>query len=126
MAYDENLAERVRADLKSRRGLKGKKTLEEKKMFGGLTFLLKGRMCCGVAKDNLMLRVVPEKYESLLKEPHASVMDFTGRALKGFLFVRPGGYQSDAGLRFWLDRAIEYSDSQPPKKEKARRRSESA
>ena len=120
MAYDEKLAERVRADLKGRKGLKGKKTLEEKRMFGGLAFMLNGHMCCGVTQDNLMIRVVPERYESLLKKSYASVMDFTGRALKGFLFVRPGGYESDAGLRFWLDRAIEFADSQPPKKKKAR------
>jgi TfoX/Sxy family transcriptional regulator of competence genes len=120
MAYDEKLAERIRADLKGRKGLKGKKTLEEKKMFGGLAFMLKGRMCCGISKDSLMVRVVPEKYESMLQKPHAAVMDFTGRALKGFLFVRPDGYDSDAGLSFWLDRAVEFADSKLPKKENVR------
>jgi TfoX/Sxy family transcriptional regulator of competence genes len=120
MAYDEKLAARIRADLKARPGLSGKKTVEEKKMFGGLSFLLKGRMCCGITRDHLMIRVVPEAYEALLKKPHASVMDFTGRPLKGFLYVGSGGYQSDAGLRFWLDRAIDFADSQSPKKAKDR------
>lgn len=115
MAYDEKLAERIRTNLNGRKGLKAEKTLEEKKMFGGLAFMVKGRMCCGISKERLMVRVRAEEYESLLQRPHAAVMDFTGRAMKGFLFVRPAGYESDEGLGFWLDRAVAYADSQPPK-----------
>jgi predicted dithiol-disulfide oxidoreductase (DUF899 family) len=85
-------------------------------MFGGLAFLLKGNMCCGIVRDRLMVRVLPEKYEALLGEPHAGVMDFTGRPMKAFLFVKPEGYESDGGLNFWLDRAVEHSDSQPAKR----------
>ena len=114
MAYDERLAERIRANLKGRKGL------EEKKMFGGLTFMLKGRMCCGITKENLMVRVLPESYDALLQKPHAAVMDFTGRALRGFLYVRPAGYESEKGLKFWLDQAVEFADTPPAKKEKRR------
>ncbi len=120
MAYDETLAERIRADLRGRKGLKDKRTLEEKKMFGGLAFMLKGHMCCGISKENLMVRVLPEKYQVLLEKPHAGVMDFTGRPLKGFLYVRREGYGSDEQLSFWLDRALEYADSVPPKKGSAK------
>ena len=84
MAYDERLAQRVREELADRPGY------AEKKMFGGLCFLLRGNMCCGVGKDGLMVRVGPEQYESALADDHARQMDFTGRPMKGFVFVHPG------------------------------------
>jgi|SRR3990172_2655664 len=110
MAYDEGLARRIRETLK------GKRNVREVSMFGGLTFMLNDRMCCGVAKDDLMVRVLPEKYESLLERPHARVMDFTGRPLAGFLFVGPKGYRSDERLKFWMDQAIECASSSPARK----------
>ena len=112
MAYNEQLASRVRQILKRKRNL------EEKKMFGGLTFMLNGHMCCGVDKNNLMVRVVQDRYEGLLKKPHARVMDLTGRPLKGFIFVGSDGYRTDSALKFWIDQAVQFTRSQPPKKAK--------
>ena len=112
MAYNEQLASRVRQILKRKRNL------EEKKMFGGLTFMLNGHMCCGVDKNNLMVRVVHDRYEGLLKKPHARVMDLTGRPLKGFIFVGSDGYRTDSALKFWIDQAVQFTRSQPPKKAK--------
>ncbi len=114
MAYDERLAERIRGYFKRRKGV------EEKRMFGGLCFMLNGHMCCGVEKDRLMVRVAPDCYETFLKKPHAREMDFTGKPLKGFLFVSEGGYRTAAGLAFWLDEAVECARGKPPKKMKAK------
>lgn len=112
MAYSEPLAARMRQILKRKRNL------EEKKMFGGLTFMLNGHMCCGVEKNNLMVRVAADQYEKLLMKPHARVMDLTGRPLKGFIFVDAGGYAKDSALEFWMDQALQFVRSQPPKRPK--------
>lgn len=112
MAYNERLAERIRGYFKRR------KAVEEKRMFGGLCFLLNGHMCCGIEKDRLMVRVLPDRYDSLLKKPQAREMDFTGKPLKGFLFISESGYRTAAGLTRWLDEAVEYVKSKPPKKKK--------
>ncbi|MCI0412292.1 TfoX/Sxy family protein [bacterium] len=112
MAFNERIAERVR------KRLKGKRRLEEKRMFGGLTFMLNGRMCCAIAGDNLMVRVDPDHYDDLLKKPHAHVMDITGRPMKGFIFVDPEGYKSSTSLNFWIDEVIAYAKSQSSKKNK--------
>lgn len=114
MAYNERLAERIRTYLKGRRGV------EEKRMFGGLCFMLNGHMCCGVEKDRLMVRVAPDRYETLLKKPHAHEMDFTGKPLKGFLFISEGGYRTASGLASWLDEAVECARSKPPKKKRVK------
>lgn len=112
MAYNELLASRIRILLKRKRNL------EEKKMFGGLAFMLNGHMCCGVEKNNLMVRVRHDRYEALLKKPHARVMDLTGRPLRGFIFVDAAGYKSNVALKFWIDQAIQFVRSQPAKKAK--------
>lgn len=112
MAYDERLAERIRGYFKRRKGV------EEKRMFGGLCFMLNGHMCCGVEKDRLMVRVAPDRYETFLKKPHAREMDFTGKPLKGFLFLSEAGYRTASGLASWLDEAVDYAKSKPPKKKK--------
>jgi len=109
MAYDENLAARIRKLLAKRRGM------AEKRMFGGIAFMLRGNMCCGVVKETLMVRIGPEQYEKALVEPHARPMDFTGRPLKGFVYVGSGGYQTDEALRAWLQRAIDFALSLPAK-----------
>lgn len=114
MAYNERLAERIRNYLKHRRGV------DEKRMFGGLCFMLNGHMCCGVEKDRLMVRVLPDRYDTLLKKPHAREMDFTGKPLKGFLFIGEAGYRTASGLAMWLDEAVDCSKSKPPKKKKAK------
>ncbi len=82
--------------------------------------MLDGHMCCGIEKDRLMVRVMPDRYEALLKKPHAHKMDFTGKPLKGFLFISQPGYRTAAGLTRWLDEAVECAKSKPPKKKKAK------
>ena len=110
MAYDEKLAGRVRTLLAKRKGL------TEKKMFGGLAFLLGGRMCCGVLKDDLMVRIGPERYAAALARPHVRPMDFTGKPLSGFVYVSPRGIKTGAALAKWLRAASEYAASLPAKK----------
>ena len=98
MAYNEQLAERVRKSLARRRNI------TEKKMFGGLSFLRNGKMLCGVLQDLLVVRVSAEKAAKLLQKPHVRPMDFTGRAMKGFLYVEPAGTKSAAQLAGWVGR----------------------
>ena len=109
MAYDEILTSRIRKVLAKQTAI------SEKKMFGGLTFMLGGHMCCGVVKDNLVVRVHPEEYEQAIAEPHARLMDFTGRPLRGLIYVGPAGYQTDEGLERWLHRAVRFASSFPLK-----------
>jgi hypothetical protein len=94
MAYDEKLASRIR------KLLKYKKNSNEKKMFGGLAFMLNGSMCSGIIQNLLVARVGPDNYESALREPHTRPMDFTGRPMKGYVYVEPDGYESDEQVTF--------------------------
>ncbi len=109
MAYDEGLAQRIRELLDEH------SDVTERKMFGGLAFLLCGNMCCGVVGDRLMVRVGPEAYEEALAQPHAREMDFTGRAMKGLVFVEAAGVEADEGLRRWTARGVAYAQSLPSK-----------
>ena len=109
MAYDEKLADQIRKMLARHKGI------TEKKMFGGLCFMLRGNMCCGVDKDRLVIRVGPQYYQKALSEPHARPMDFTGRPLRGFVFVSRGGYKTAPSLRKWLKRSADFALSLPPK-----------
>ncbi len=109
MAYDEALADRVRHVLGRQTGL------TEKKMFGGITFMLRGNMCCGVTKDDLVVRVGAEQYEKVLAESHARPMDFTGRSLKGLVYVGPGGDGRDEALGTGVKRGIRFALSLPAK-----------
>ena len=109
MPYDETLAERLR------RALASQDEVVERKMFGGLAFMVHGHMTCGVAKDTLMLRVGPEAYEEVLALDHARPMDFTGRPLKGMVYVDPEGYSNDEALTAWIGRALDFVLSMPPK-----------
>lgn len=109
MAYDAELAERVRQVLQRRRGI------SEKKMFGGLAFLVNGHMCCGLNGDELMVRVGPDAYAAALTRPHAREMDFTGRALTGYVYVSRDGVRSAAALRSWVDQAVTFTRRLPPK-----------
>lgn len=112
MAYDEILANRIR------RVVDGKKGVSEQKMFGGLAFLHNGHMACGVAKEELMVRVGPDAYEEALALPHAREMDFTGRPMKGMIYVEFEGYRTDHGLEGWVERGLDFTGSLPPKKPK--------
>jgi len=116
MAYDEALAARVRARLAGKRGL------AERRMFGGLCFLVNGHMCAGIAGETLMLRVGPERYAEALSRPHAREMDFTGRPLKGMIYVDPPGIANGATLGRWLAMALAFVQSQPANKAAAKRR----
>ena len=109
MAYDEGLAERIRDILRDR------PDVVEKKMFGGLAFMVRGHMSVGITGDELMVRVGKEAYEDALARPHAREMDFTGRALKGFVYVAPTGFQEDEDLSSWIGRGLAFAESQPAK-----------
>ncbi len=109
MAYDEGLAERIR-DV-----LAGRDDINEKKMFGGIAFMLGGNMCVGVLNDVLMVRVGPDAYQSVLDEPYARPMDFTGKPLKGFIYVDPEGIDDDEELRLLIDRGVVFAASLPRK-----------
>jgi TfoX/Sxy family transcriptional regulator of competence genes len=108
MAYDEDLADRVRAVLP--RG----EAVTERQMFGGLAFMLGGHMFCGVVKDALMLRLGPEAAGRALDRPHVRPMDFTGRPMRGMVFVDPEGLHGDA-LRQWVGDAAGHARGLPPK-----------
>ncbi len=109
MAYDEALAERVR-------GLLRDQAVEEKKMFGGLAFMLDGKMAGGIVNDDLMVRVGPDAYDSMLVERGARPMDFTGRPSRGMVFVGPLGYETPDALSKWVERAKEFAGSIPTKR----------
>jgi TfoX/Sxy family transcriptional regulator of competence genes len=108
MAYDEDLADRVRAVLPAA------EPVTERQMFGGLAFLLGGHMFCGVVKDTLMVRLGPDGAGRALDQPHVRPMDFTGRPMKGMVFVKPAGLEG-AALRHWVDAAAGYVRGLPPK-----------
>jgi len=108
VAYDEDLASRVRAVLPPA------EAVTERQMFGGLAFMLGGHMFCGVVKDTLMVRLGPDGAGRALGQPHVRPMDFTRRPMKGMVFVEPSGLQGDAPRR-WGDAAACYVRSLPPK-----------
>ena len=109
MPFDEALAGRVRRLLKRRRGV------TERRMFGGLCFLLNGNMCCGVERGRLVVRTGPTQYERALKRPYARPMDFTGRPLKGFVYVDARGCRSAAALKAWITLGADFAASLPKK-----------
>ena len=107
MAYDADLAERVRAVIGT--------TFDERKMFGGLAFMVGGNMCCGIVGDELMVRVGPDEFAAALARPHAREMDFTGRPMKGMVYVVPQGVKDKRSLAAWVKRGVDYASSLPPK-----------
>ena len=98
MAYDEPLANRIRQAFGSRHDI------TERKMFGGLAFLCRGWMCCGIVGRDLMVRVPDDEIDAVLRGRYVRPMDFTGRPLKGFVYVSPPGFRTAAALRTWLSR----------------------
>ena len=110
MAYSEKLAERINSILKGKRGI------VQKKMFGGICYMYKDKMSVGIVKDDLMIRVLPEKYDEYLKKPHVRKMDFTGKPLKGFLYVGSQGIKTERQLSKWIDVGLEFAVKSPPKK----------
>ncbi len=108
MAYNAEIADRVLKVLEGREGL------TERKMFGGIAFMLNGNMCCGVTNDDLMVRVGADSLEDALDQPHARPMDFTGRPMKGFVFVDAEAV-GDRVLRQWVQRGVTFAESLPAK-----------
>jgi TfoX/Sxy family transcriptional regulator of competence genes len=105
MSYNQSLADRVRNLMNP-----FKSNISEKHMFGGLAFLYKDKMSCGIINDELMVRVVSDKYEKLLKHPHTRNMDFTGKIMREFLFVEAEAIQSDEELMNWINLGIEHAE----------------
>jgi len=89
--------------------------LVEKKMFGGIGFLLQGNMACGVHGENLIVRVNPQEYEEILARPHVRPFDMTGKPMKGWIYVLPEGMQSEAALAGWVKVGLGYAGSLPGK-----------
>ena len=103
MAYNEKLANRVRESLIKKR------KVEEKKMMGGLTFMINDKMCIGILQDDLMLRIDPNIYESVLEKTGCREMNFTGRPMKGFVFVSEDGYKLKKDFDYWINLALDYN-----------------
>jgi hypothetical protein len=108
VSYDERLAQRIRTCLA------GRADVVEKKMFGGLCFMVGGAMCCGLTKTDFMVRVGPDQYDDALAQPHARPMDFTGRPLKGMVYVSPEGIRTEAALARWVRRGLAFLSAAAP------------
>jgi TfoX/Sxy family transcriptional regulator of competence genes len=109
MAFDEQLAERVRA------ALGDVPDVSERRMFGGLAFLVGGHMACGVVGDDLMLRLGEVGADAALDRPHVRPMDFTGRPMRSMVYVAPDGIGAERTLTEWVERAVEFASALPPK-----------
>ena len=116
VAYNEELVSRVRAALAARTDV------EEKKMFGGLSFMVAGQMCCGVLKDDMVVRIEPADYEALVAQPGVRPFDFSGRPMQGMLYVANRALADDRVLTEWVQRGTRYIETHPaaPKKKKGR------
>ena len=107
MAYDEVLAGRIRAALAARADV------DEKRMFGGLSFMVAGQMCCGVLKHDFVVRIEPEQFDALVAQPHVRPFDFSGRPSTGMVYVAPAGLSSDPALQAWVQRGVDYVTTHP-------------
>jgi TfoX/Sxy family transcriptional regulator of competence genes len=114
MAYDEHLADRIRAALATT------PDVSERRMFGGLAFMVAGHMACGIVGDDLMLRLGEDGADAALDEPHTRPMDFTGKPMKSMVYVAPPGTETDATLLAWVKRGTAYARTLPPKESKPR------
>jgi hypothetical protein len=115
MAYDTALADRLRLVMARRRGV------TEKAMFGGLAFLLDGKMFCGVLADELLARVGPDAHDDAMARPHVRIMDFTGRPMRGYVFVGPAGIASTPELARWVDTCARHVETLPEKPRKRKK-----
>ncbi len=116
MPYNESLADRVRQTFSQRHVIP-----VEKKMMGGLCFMVAGKMCIGITKDSLMVRLDPVEYESALSRAGCREMDFTGRPMRGFVFVGAEGFDVQTDLNWWIDRALDYNPRAPISAKKKRK-----
>jgi hypothetical protein len=110
MAFDETLAARIRVQLGKKKGL------TEKKMFGGIGFLLNGNLACAVRRDEMLVRIAPEKTDEALAQKHTRMFDLSGtRPMKGWILVNREGLKTDKALANWVDTGVSYASSLPPK-----------
>jgi len=109
MTFDEGLAQRIRDQISDR------DDFEEKRMFGGIGFLLRGNMACGVNKEDLIIRVGPDYYQEALSRPNVKEFDMTGRAMTGWIVVTGAGYRKDADLEDWVGRGVAFALTLPAK-----------
>jgi|SRR4051812_19235415 TfoX/Sxy family transcriptional regulator of competence genes len=114
MAYDAELAERIRTLLS------GRSDVHEQKLFGGLCFMLRGNMCCAASgRGGLLVRVGPDAPPAVFGEPHASAVEMRGRVMAGYVRVAPDGYRTAHGLKKWVTRAVDFAATLPRKAKKA-------
>jgi TfoX/Sxy family transcriptional regulator of competence genes len=109
MAFSQSLADRVRQALRNDR------RIGEKKMFGGIAFLFNGNMLVGVWEQSLVVRLGPDQATTALKQPHVQQFDVGGRPMKGWIMVEPDGLDSDQQLAHWIDKAVQFVETLPPK-----------
>ena len=105
MAYNEHLADRVRRVFEEKKV----HNIEEKRMMGGLTFMVNDKMCVGIVKEDLMVRLNPELHEEMVQKTGARTMDFTSKPMRGYIFVAPKGVDKDHDLDFWLENALTFN-----------------
>ena len=110
MSYDARLAERIRAAVKDIRGV------SEKPMFGGIAWMKSGHMFVGTLKDELMVRVGKDAHDAAVARPHARIMDFTGKPMRGYVVVAPRGVATVAQVRPWVERALANVATLPTKR----------
>ena len=116
VAYNEELAGRVRVALADRTDV------EEKKMFGGLSFMVAGQMCCGVLKNDLVVRIEPTEFDKLVAQPHVRPFDFSGRPMQGMVYVENSGLADPEALQTWVQRGTDYIAAHPAGAKRRRRR----
>jgi len=116
VAYNQDLAERVRTALANRTDV------EEKKMFGGLSFMVAGQMCCGVLKNDLIVRIEPADFDMLVAQPHVRPFDFTRRPMQGMVYVDNGGLADPETLRRWIQRGTDFVAAHPATAKRRKRR----
>ncbi|MDJ0923076.1 MAG: TfoX/Sxy family protein [Acidimicrobiia bacterium] len=109
MAYNEHLADDIRAEIGSHPGV------TEREMFGGIAFMVNGNMAVGVSGDELMVRVGKDAHDEAIQLPGARLFDMTGRPMKGWLLVSTAGWSTDDDLRAWIDRGVSFAESLPAK-----------
>jgi len=118
MPYNEKLADRVREII-----AESNKKIEEKKMFGGLCFMVNDKMCVGVESERLMVRLDPEKQDEVMEMEGCSPMDFTGKVMKGFVFVDINALRTNKQLRYWMDLALAYNKIAKASRKKSTKKS---
>ena len=114
MAYDEKLADRIREKLAHFPD----EALEEKHMFGGICFMIKGKMCIGVVKDEMMCRIDPDLTEQVLEKTGCRYMDFSGKPMKGYFFISEEGMHSKKDFQYWIDLCLDFNTRAKASKKK--------